>query len=83
MQKLGFDARWIHLLMTCVRTVLYSVLINGQPYGAITPIRGIRQGDPLSSYFLSCVQRVLVPSPIRLNVIGGLQGSQLLEVDCD
>ena len=28
MQKLGFDARWIHLLMTCVRMVSYSVLIN-------------------------------------------------------
>jgi hypothetical protein len=51
MQELGFDARWVHLLMTCVRTVSYSVLINGQPYGAIIPTRGIRQGDPLSPYF--------------------------------
>jgi hypothetical protein len=57
MQKLGFYARWIHLLITCVRTVSYSVLINGQPYGAITPSREIRQGDPFSPYFfIMCVE---------------------------
>ena len=55
MQKFGFDAKWIHLLMTCVNTVSYSILINGQPYSAITPSRGIRQGDPLSScFFIMC-----------------------------
>jgi hypothetical protein len=37
--------------MTCVRTVSYSVLINGKAYGKILPFRGIQQGDPLSSYF--------------------------------
>jgi hypothetical protein len=28
--KLGFERRWINLLMTCVRTVTYSILINGR-----------------------------------------------------
>jgi hypothetical protein len=78
MQKLGFDARWIHLLMTCVCTVSYSVLINGQPYGAITPSRGIRQGDPLSPCFSSCVLRDLAFFFIRLNVISELRHFQLL-----
>jgi hypothetical protein len=39
--KLGFAPRWIYLLMTCVHTVTYSILINGQPYGRIVPTRGI------------------------------------------
>jgi hypothetical protein len=51
MTKMGFASRWVHLVMTCVRTVTYSVLIHGRPYGHIVPTRGIRQGDPLSPYF--------------------------------
>jgi hypothetical protein len=51
MLKLGFDTRWIHLLMTCVRSVTYAVLINGHAHGHIAPSRGIRQGDPFSLYF--------------------------------
>jgi hypothetical protein len=48
MRRLGFEERWIEKIMICVRTVSYSVLINGRPYGNIYPSRGIRQGDPLS-----------------------------------
>jgi hypothetical protein len=28
-EKLGFDPKWIAMIMTCVRTVSYSVLVNG------------------------------------------------------
>jgi hypothetical protein len=75
MQKLGFDARWIHMLMTCVRMVSYSVLINGQPFGNIIPSRGIRQGDPLSSYFFILCVKVLVLSSTKLKGIEELRGS--------
>jgi hypothetical protein len=38
--KFGFAERWINLLMACVRTVTYSILINGRPYGGLFPLAG-------------------------------------------
>jgi hypothetical protein len=37
MVKLGFASRWIQLIMTCITTVSYSVLVNGRPHDVITP----------------------------------------------
>lgn len=55
--RLGFDERWICLAMETVCTASYSMLINGEPHGFISPSRGIKQGDPLSPYlFLLCVE---------------------------
>lgn len=55
--KLEFGARWTGLLMTCVKTVSYSVKINGSSGETIYPSRGLHQGDPLSSYlFLICAK---------------------------
>jgi hypothetical protein len=59
MRRMGFSARWIDLIMGCIRTVSYVVLVNGQPVGSIKLTHGIRQGDPLSPYlFLLCAERL-------------------------
>ena len=53
MERMGFNEKWINLIMNCITTVSYSVLINGVVQGCITPIRGLRQGDPISPLGLS------------------------------
>ena len=57
MRKMGFCDRWIDLIMVCVRTVTYSILVNGEPKGLITPSRGLKQGNPLLPFlFLLCTE---------------------------
>ena len=42
MSRMGFDDKWVTLIMECITSVSYSILINGEPTSMIRPSRGIR-----------------------------------------
>ncbi|KAK0585538.1 hypothetical protein LWI29_030060 [Acer saccharum] len=57
MRRLGFSDLWISKIMDCITSVTYSFILNGKVSGNIKPSKGLRQDDPLSSYFfLICVE---------------------------
>lgn len=76
MLKLGFDVKWVNLIMLCVSTVRYSVIREGKKVGSIVPCRGLRQGDPLSPYlFIICVEGLsaLIRRQERLGLLHGVE----------
>ena len=50
LQKIGFGAKWVNWIKTCITTASFSVMINGSLEGFFNNTRGLRQGDPLSPY---------------------------------
>ena len=73
MQQLGLKERLVKIIVSCVQSISYSVLLNGQPVRNIKPSQGLCQADPLSLYlFLLCVmglqcllQKAVVNSSIK------------------
>lgn len=54
---LGFPNRFTKLVMQCVKTATFSILVNGSPKGPIIPSRRLCKGESLSPYlFLLCME---------------------------
>lgn len=67
--------RWISLVMGCVKSVAFVVIINGQSGSKFKPSRGIRQGDPISQnlfLFVSDVFSQMISKAVDSNVLQGI-----------
>ena len=50
--RINLPVDLIDLIMSCVSLVSPSIMFNGVPLEPIFPLRGVRQGHPLSPYLL-------------------------------
>ncbi|XP_074298106.1 uncharacterized protein LOC141628922 [Silene latifolia] len=58
-KDMGFPVLLVDVVMECVTTTRMQILWNGEPTEQFTPSRGVRQGDPLSSYlFVMCLEKL-------------------------
>lgn len=58
--KLGFPRAFVDLVMKCICLATFSYIINGVPFGLVSPNRGLCQGDPISLFlFLLCLEGLL------------------------
>ena len=76
MLKLGLSHNWVNLIMRCITSTFFSVIINRVPKELITPQRGLRQGYPLSSYLFIMCAKVFSSLLLQVeepNIIHGLK----------
>lgn len=75
--KLGLNAQWVDKVFQCVETVSYKLQMNGSIFESIRSYRGLRQGDPISSYLFILCQKWLSMNLRKLRAEKLVQGIRI------
>lgn len=74
--RLKFPATLIDIIMDCISSVSYSLLLIGHSVQTFSPERGLRQGDPLSPYLFIIAINALSAALHLAEFNGELEGIQ-------
>jgi hypothetical protein len=74
LHKVGFSLATIRWIMSCVSSVSYAVIINGEPSAFFQRDKGLRQGCPLSPLLFIMVMESLSLLINREKFVGTLTG---------
>ncbi|XP_030923019.1 uncharacterized protein LOC115949894 [Quercus lobata] len=78
LSRFGFRDIFISWITACLSSVSFEVIVNGGKSEQFKPSRGLRQGDPLSSYLFILGQEVLsriLDHELAANNISGFKAS--------
>lgn len=76
---IGTPYSWIHLIIECMISVTYTILVNSEATRLIKPKVGLRQGDPLSPCFFILCMKVLSRKMLQQQRQGLIHG---LKISC-
>nr|GEW66707.1 glucose-methanol-choline oxidoreductase, FAD/NAD(P)-binding domain protein [Tanacetum cinerariifolium] len=77
LKKFGFGNKWCAWIQSCLRSSRDSIIINGIPTKEFQFFKGLKQGDPLSTFLFILIMESLHLSLQRVVDVGMFKGINL------
>lgn len=74
---LGFFDKFRCMIMRCLSSVNFKLLVNGNIAGGFRPTRGLKQGDPLSPFLFITLSELLSRLLLKASQQGVIHGVKL------